>query len=68
MPQSQQFVLRSLRAKASSVRDRMAAKIDKPTADKIAAEAKRWPMRVLIKRHGLSKSQIGRIVRGEAWA
>lgn len=43
-------------------------KIDKDTARKIEAEAKHWPQRVLVKRYGLSPAQIGRIIRGEAWA
>lgn len=43
-------------------------KIDKQTADLIRSEAKHWPQRVLIRRFGLSKAQIGRIIRGEAHA
>ena len=43
-------------------------KIDRQTADQIKLEAKHWPQRVLIKRFGLSRSQIGRIIRGEAHA
>lgn len=44
-------------------------KIDRQTAEQIRKEWKQgWKQRVLQIRHGLSRAQIGRIVRGEAHA
>lgn len=46
------------------------ARITKRTANKICREYKRGSVRQidLARRHGISRTQIGRIVRGEHWA
>ena len=44
------------------------AKLTEDEVRRIRADAKHWPQRALVKRFGIARSTLNKILSGEAWA